>query len=126
MDNIVIVYTLYSDSAVFIYIVAHAYLYILYLWIVLCPYIVHLQTRTLQMWFYCIFSSKTRVYPRSKLRYTYLVLFWLQVLCPIMQVEVFPILTPILARLRANFELSGYNIECNVLSSKGGVLVYFF
>ena len=89
MNNIVIVYTLYSDSAVFIYIVAHAYLYILYLWIVLCPYIVHLQTRTLQMWFYCIFSPKTRVYPRSKLRYTYLVLFWLQVLCPIMQVEHF-------------------------------------
>ena len=89
MNNIVIVYTLYSDSAVFIYIVAHAYLYILYLWIVLCPYIVHLQTRTLQMWFSCIFSSKTRVYPRSKLRYTYLVLFWLQVLCPIMQVENF-------------------------------------
>ena len=30
-----------------------------------------------------------------------------------------------MARLRANFELSGYKIEFNVLSSKGGVLVYF-
>ena len=50
--DIVIVYTLYSDSAVFIYIVAHAYLYILYLRIVLCPYTVHLQTRTLQMCFF--------------------------------------------------------------------------